>query len=66
MPDKVALEEDMAVTVGLQQEAHSARPMWMQDSACWAEVAVAGWALPVPALHTANKLWHLRAWKPRT
>lgn len=67
MPDKAGVEEDIAATVGLEQLAHSARPMWTLDWAYWvAELAVAAWAQPVPAPRIADKLWHLRAWKPRT
>lgn len=67
MPDMVALEEDIAATVDLEQQAHLARPMWMLGWVRWApELAVAAWGQPVPVLRTADKLWHLRAWKPRT
>jgi hypothetical protein len=31
MPDKVGLEADIAATVDLEQEAHSAKPMLMPD-----------------------------------
>ena len=67
MPDKAGLEEDIAVPVELEQKAHSAMPKWTPDSARWvAERAVAAWGQPVPGLRTVDKLWHLRAWKPRT
>ena len=66
MPDKIALEEDIALTVDLEQEAHSATQTWKVDWACWAVVVAEAWAMPVPALRIADKLWRLRAWKPRT
>jgi hypothetical protein len=66
-PDKVALVEDIAVTVDLGQEAHSARPMWRPNQAYWAVAKVAeAWAPLALAPRIADKLSHLRAWKPHT
>lgn len=66
MPDNFALAEDIAAIADLEQEAHLATPMLKRDLACWAAVAaVAAWGQSAPALRIADKLWHLRAWKPR-
>ena len=65
--DRTGLAADTAVDMAMEQEAHLARRMWKPGWACWAVVKVAeAWASLALALRIADKLWHLRAWKPHT